>query len=187
MNQKLLIIIFLIVIVTIAISIILFIQNNKKELINIDEENNKKDLISINEQNDVNTNISDKTINQEKESNMDTIQIKVNNKVLSVKLENNSSTKAFIEKLREGDIIVNAHDYGNFEKVGDLGFNLPNNDKKITTEPGDLILYQGNQITLYYDTNTWSFTKLGKVQNVSQKELKQILGDGDITLIFTQK
>ncbi len=118
---------------------------------------------------------------------MDTIQIKVNNKVLSVKLENNSSTKAFIEKLREGDIIVNAHDYGNFEKVGDLGFNLPTNDKKITTEPGDLILYQGNQITLYYDTNTWSFTKLGKVQNVSQEELKQILGDGNVTLVFTKK
>ena len=175
MNKKILIIIFLIVIVTIAISIILFMQNNKKELINIDEENN------------VNTNISDKTINQEKESNMDTIQIKVNNKVLSVKLENNSSTKAFIEKLREGDIIVNAHDYGNFEKVGDLGFNLPTNDKKITTEPGDLILYQGNQITLYYDTNTWSFTKLGKVQNVSQEELKQILGDGNVTLVFTKK
>ncbi len=66
-----------------------------------------------------------------------------------------------------------------------MGFSLPINDKNITTEAGDLILYQGNQITLYYDTNTWSFTKLGKVQNVSQKELKEILGTGNVELTFS--
>ena len=118
---------------------------------------------------------------------MDTIQIKVNEKVLSVKLENNSSVDAFVEKLKDGDIVVNASDYGNFEKVGALGFSLPTNDTRTTTESGDLILYQGNQITLYYDTNTWTFTKLGKVEGVSENELRDILGSGDVTLVFSVK
>ena len=51
--------------------------------------------------------------------------------------------------------------------------------------PGDIILYQGNQITIYYDTNTWNFTKLGKIENITQKELKEILGDGDVTVTFS--
>jgi len=113
------------------------------------------------------------------------IKLSVNGKTMNIKPENNSSSKAFIEKLKSGEIIVNAEDYGNFEKVGDLGFDLPTNDEKITTESGDLILYQGNKITLYYDTNTWTFTRLGKVQNVSKDELKQILGNGDVTLKFS--
>lgn len=113
------------------------------------------------------------------------IKLSVNGKILDIQLENNSSSVAFVEKLKNGEIIVEAKDYGNFEKVGNLGFDLPANDKQITTEPGDLILYQGNKITLYYDTNTWTFTKLGKVQNVSKENLKQILGSGDVTLKFS--
>ncbi len=113
------------------------------------------------------------------------IKLSVNDKIFYIEPENNSSSIAFIEKLKNGEIIIAAEDYGNFEKVGDLGFTLPTNDKKITTEAGDLILYQGNKITLYYDTNTWTFTKLGKVKNVSQIELKQILGPGSVTLKFS--
>ena len=128
---------------------------------------------------------AEKKKKEEEVENVEYIQIKVNNKILNVKLEDNSSAKAFVEKLNNGDIIVNARDYGDFEKVGPLGFELPTNDTRITTTPGDLILYQGNQITLYYDTNTWSFTKLGKVENISKEELKEILGSGDVELVFT--
>ncbi|MCI8587972.1 MAG: hypothetical protein HFJ49_05135 [Clostridia bacterium] len=116
---------------------------------------------------------------------MDRIQIKVKDEILDVKLEDNSLVTAFVEKLKNGDITIQTHDYGNFEKIGSLGFSLPTNDTRITTEPGDLILYQGNQITLYYDTNTWNFTKLGKVQNLLQEELKNILGNGDVKLTFS--
>ncbi|MCI9081822.1 MAG: DUF362 domain-containing protein [Lachnospiraceae bacterium] len=104
---------------------------------------------------------------------------------LTVTLADNSSAAALQELLQKGDITVDAHDYGNFEKVGSLGTDLPANDEQITTEPGDVILYQGNQITLYYDTNSWSFTRLGKVQGVSADELKAILGEGDITMTLT--
>ena len=132
----------------------------------------------------VNNEKDDNNINKVEENSMKTLQIIVNKQVLNVELENNSSAQAFLEKIKDKDVVVDAQDYGNFEKVGDLGFDLPTNDERITTEPGDLILYQGNQITLYYDTNTWNFTKLGKVKGVSQKELKKILGNGAVTLTF---
>ena len=78
-------------------------------------------------------------------------------------------------------------DYGGFEKVGSLGMELPTNDERITTEPGDVILYQGNQITIYYDTNSWNFTRLGKVQGMTPEELRDVLGDGDPTAVFSLK
>ena len=101
------------------------------------------------------------------------IKLTVNNKELTIKLEENSSSESLIEKLKEKDIIIEAHDYGNFEKVGNLGFDLPTNDKQITTQPGDVILYQGNQITVY------------KIEGISKQELKSILGEGDATLTFS--
>ncbi len=59
------------------------------------------------------------------------------------------------------------------------------NDEKITTVPGDIILYQGNKITIYYAENTWDFTKLGHINNITQEELKAILGDGNITVTLS--
>ncbi len=112
------------------------------------------------------------------------VVLKVNGKEWPVDLEDNTSSQALFQKLQEGDIVVKASDYGNFEKVGDLGFSLPTNDQRITTTPGDLILYQGNQITLYYDTNTWNFTKLGHIDVLSE-ELKEVLGKNDVTLTLS--
>ncbi len=109
----------------------------------------------------------------------------VNGSVLSVSAEDNSSADAFLDLLKAGDVQVNMHDYGGFEKVGDLGTELPRNDSRITTEPGDVILYQGNQVTIYYDVNSWSFTRLGKVQGLSREELKKILGDGNAVVVFS--
>lgn len=114
-----------------------------------------------------------------------TMYIIVNDHTLTVQMAENSSARALLALLKDGDITVNAQDYGSFEKVGPLGAELPTNDEQITTQPGDLILYQGDQITLYYDTNSWSFTRLGKVQGLSADELRAILGDGDVTMVLT--
>ena len=103
---------------------------------------------------------------------------------LAATLADNSSAMAFYELLEKGPVTIKMHDYGNFEKVGSLGTSLPRNDEQITTTAGDIILYQGNQITIYYDTNSWNFTRLGKVDGVTQAELKKILGKGDITAVF---
>lgn len=104
---------------------------------------------------------------------------------ISAILENNSSALAFYELLKRTSITVEMHDYGNFEKVGKLPKSLPRNDEQITTKPGDIILYQGNQITIYYDQNSWNFTKLGKVIDINQAELKSILGKRNIIATFS--
>ena len=113
------------------------------------------------------------------------IYIHIGDKTLEVKLSDNSSAKAFRELLEKGDLTVEMHDYGRFEKVGSIGTDLPRNDEYITTEPGDLILYQGNQITIYYDVNSWNFTRLGRVQGLTKQELKEVLGSSDVTAVFS--
>ncbi len=122
-------------------------------------------------------------LNDEKTDNK--LKINVNGTELTATLEDNSSAQALTELLKQGNITVDMSDYGNFEKVGDLPQSLPKNDEKITTVPGDIILYQGNKITIYYAENTWDFTKLGHINNITQEELKAILGDGNITVTLS--
>jgi len=113
------------------------------------------------------------------------MEIKVNGQTLTATMANNSSAAALRELLEKGDLTINMSDYGNFEKVGDIGQTLPRNDEEITTESGDIILYLGNRITIYYDTNTWSFTRLGRIDDTTQQQLKSILGEGDVTVTFS--
>lgn len=122
-------------------------------------------------------------LNEEKSDNK--LKISVNGTELTATLEDNSSAQALTELLKQGNITVDMSDYGNFEKVGNLPQSLPKNDEKITTVPGDIILYQGNKITIYYDENTWNFTKLGHIDNITQEELKEILGDDDVTVTLS--
>ena len=119
-------------------------------------------------------------LNEENSDNK--LKISVNGTELTATLEDNSSSQALTELLKQGNITVDMSDYGNFEKVGNLPQSLPKNDEKITTVPGDIILYQGNKITIYYAENTWDFTKLGHINNITQEELKTLLGDGDVTV-----
>ena len=102
----------------------------------------------------------------------------------SATLVSNSSTEALVAQLQQGDITYQAHDYGNFEKVGPLGYTFPQNNEQITTEPGDLILCQGNNLCIYYDTNSWNFTRIGKIDNATQDEIKSFVhaGGGDVTV-----
>lgn len=110
--------------------------------------------------------------------------VEIGNKTFYAEPEDNSSGEAFIEQLTTGSLTVEMHDYGGFEKVGPLPFELPTNDEQITTQPGDVILYQGNQITIYYDENTWNFTRIAKISGVTKESLLEALGDGDVTVTF---
>ncbi|MEE3333671.1 MAG: cyclophilin-like fold protein [Ruminococcus sp.] len=112
------------------------------------------------------------------------LKIKANGYTFKADFMNNSSAKVLKKKLQKGSITIKMNDYGNFEKVGDLPFSLPTNDKYITTSPGDVILYQGNQLTIYYDTNSWEFTKVAKIRG-DNSTLKQKLGDGNVTVILS--
>lgn len=97
--------------------------------------------------------------------------------------EDNSSAEEFRELLSQGPLTIEMEDYGGFEKVGPLGTELTRNDMQITTEPGDIILYQGNQITIYYGINSWNFTRLARIDDPS--ELQEKLGSGSISVTFS--
>ena len=121
------------------------------------------------------------------DTSQDLIKIKINDEVFDVKLENNSAVDELVKTLEKGNVTVNATDYGNFEKVGDLGFTLPTSDENINTHPGDLVLYQGNQISLFYDSHSWSYTKIGKIEYIDSNQLKEVLGSGNVTLVLSVK
>lgn len=120
-----------------------------------------------------------------KEEMKNIINMDINGTKVTATLEDNSSTKELLEMLKKGPLTIQMEDYGNMEKVGSIGVNLPTNDKQTTTKAGDLILYLGNKFVIYYDTNSWNFTKLGKINDVSQNELKKILGRRDATVTLS--
>lgn len=117
----------------------------------------------------------------------ETIKITVSGTTLPVQIENNAATRALVAALREAPITYEAHDYGGFEKVGALGRSLPANDTQITTQAGDVILYSGDQIVLFYGSNSWSYTRLGKMQYGSLDALKSFLkaGEGNISVTLS--
>ena len=119
--------------------------------------------------------------------NMEKMYITIDGKSLPVSLVDNAATQTLVAALQEGDITYEAHDYGGFEKVGALGRSLPTNDTQTTTQAGDVILYSGNQIVLFYGSNSWSYTRLGRIQYSSQSELESFLkaGQGNISVTLS--
>lgn len=111
--------------------------------------------------------------------------VQIGDTTLYATLVENSSTTALKETLAQGPLTINMRDYGSMEKVGSFGITLPTNDEQITTEAGDLILYQGNAFVIYYAPNAWNFTRLGKINDVTADELLQILGSGDVTVTLS--
>ena len=111
------------------------------------------------------------------------LKIEVNGHVLYADFEDNSSADALKEKLKDGSITLSMSDYGNFEKVGNLPFSLPRNDSRITTAAGDVILYNGDKLTIYYDVNTWEFTRLAVIRDADS--LRTVLGDGDVSVTLS--
>jgi hypothetical protein len=93
--------------------------------------------------------LNDTTESTEIELNLNSMNIKIGNKILSATLADNSSVKALKEALCKAPITIEMHDYANMEKVGSLGQNFPRNDETITTEAGDIILYQGNALVIF--------------------------------------
>lgn len=125
--------------------------------------------------------------NEDTSMENNTLKLTVNGRSFTATLLKNSSTEALMKQLAQGSVDIRMDDYGNMEKVGSLGFSLPRNDRQTTTAPGDLILYQGNSFVIYYDTNSWNFTRLGKVDGVSSRnEMLDLLGGkGEVTVTLS--
>lgn len=114
------------------------------------------------------------------------LKIDIDRHILYAEFMDNSSADAFIEKLeQEGELRLFMTDYGGFEKVAPLPWELPTNDERITTEPGDIILYLGNNLTIYYDENTWDFTRIAHIVDTEPERLRELLGIGNVDIIFT--
>ena len=108
------------------------------------------------------------------------LTLKISGREVPVTWENNDSVAALSELSSDG-LTVNMSMYGGFEQVGSLGSSIPRNDKQTSTSYGDIVLYQGNQIVIFYGSNSWSYTRLGHI-NLSRSEMTDLLSDGDVTI-----
>lgn len=132
------------------------------------------------------TKVSESDLPKEDESvNRNCFYITVGTTTLTGDFADNSSARAFRNLMENGPVTVEMDDYGSFEKVGDLKTSLPANDRRITTAPGDVILYRGHFITIYYDSNSWDLTLLGRIRNATRAQLLSVLGTGAVTVTFT--
>lgn len=100
-------------------------------------------------------------------------------------LAHNSSANAFRQKLKSGPVIVKAHNFENMEKVGNLPWSLPRNDRDFHARAGDIILYQGNQLTLYYNDNEWDFTPIAHIPNVTTQQMRHSLGHSKVDIKYS--
>ena len=118
-----------------------------------------------------------------------TINVTINGVTKTATLVDNVATKALLELLAKGNVTVKTDDYGGFEKVGTFGTILPTANTQIDTVPGDIVLYQGNSISFFYENNGWSYTMLGKLDINDVKEIKSFLaaGKGKIDIILSLK
>lgn len=113
------------------------------------------------------------------------IDLTVEDRSVTATLEDNEATRALTDLLTEGPVTINMSDYGGFEKVGALPQSFPTSDTRITTEPGDIMLYQGNNMVIFYGTNSWSYTRLGKIDGATATSVRDFLGMGDIELTIS--
>ncbi len=114
------------------------------------------------------------------------LYIQIGDTTLTATPAQNEAGDALLRMLEDGPLTVQVENFGGFEKVGSLPQNLPQQDTRITTQPGDIMLYQGNSIVFFYGSNTWVYTRLGTIQNATQEELEKAFGGSETTLLLTK-
>ena len=102
--------------------------------------------------------------------------LSINGTVLDVQWEENETVSELLAYVQNENITVNTSIYGGFEQVGSLPRSFSRNDAQMTTGPGDIVLYSGNQIVLFFGSNAWSYTKLGQIKGMSAEALSELLG-----------
>ena len=111
--------------------------------------------------------------------------ISISGQTQSVTLVDNAATQKLMERLQQAPVTVTLNSSGGFEIWGALGFSLPTSDQQTTAQPGDVILYNGSNICLFYGTNSWSYTRLGKIDGLSEGELRTFLRAGENNISVT--
>ena len=117
------------------------------------------------------------------------LNITIGDESRTVMLVDNVGTRALMQALQAGSITFAAHDYGDFEKVGALGQSLPTDDHKTTTSAGDVVLYNGNNICIFYGSNSWSYTRIGRLENMSADEVRRFVraGEGQVEVTLSRQ
>lgn len=113
------------------------------------------------------------------------LQMMIGDSTVAVEWENNESVNALLDRVKDAPLTVQMSMYGGFEQVGSLGESLPRNDEQTTTQAGDIVLYSGNQIVVFYGSNSWAYTRLGRITDKTTQELANILGNGNVTLTLS--
>lgn len=126
--------------------------------------------------------ITENTENTEDKTEMK-MTVKIGNAVFTATLEDNAATRELMEMMKQSPITINMSDYSGFEKVGSLGRSLTTENHQTTTSAGDIVLYNGNQIVMFYGSNSWSYTRIGKIDDLTG--WKEALGSGSITAEFS--
>ena len=115
------------------------------------------------------------------------LQMTIGGTPVEVEWEDNESVGALRELCQNGPLTIQMSMYGGFEQVGSIGQRLPRNDSQTTTQSGDIVLYSGDQIVVFYGSNSWAYTRLGHVTDKSDEEMAQLLGNGDVTITVEMK
>ena len=110
------------------------------------------------------------------------LQMKIGDTEVAVAWEDNESVGALKELCRHEALTIPMSMYGGFEQVGSIGQSLPRNDSQTTTQAGDIVLYSGSQIVVFYGSNSWAYTRLGHITDKSAQEMAELLGSGDVTI-----
>ena len=113
----------------------------------------------------------------------ESMTLKIGERKVPVTWEDNASVEE-LKKLAANGLTIKMSKYGGFEQVGSIGKNITSNDKQTKTAPGDIVLYAGNSLVVFYGSNSWAYTRLGKI-NMSKNELKDLLGKGNVTVTLT--
>ena len=111
--------------------------------------------------------------------------ITIDGQTQPVTLVYNAATQELVSKLQQGAVNVTLNSSGGFEIWGALGFSLPTSNEQINAQPGDVILYNGSNICIFYGTNSWSYTRLGKIDGLTESELRTFLKAGESNISVT--
>lgn len=142
---------------------------------------NKKDGVADN----AGWGASDETTQMESEESVMTL--KIDETPVQVVWEENESVEALKSLAGQRDITIQMSMYGGFEQVGLLGESLPKNDEQITTNSGDIVLYSGNQIVVFYGSNSWTYTRLGHISDKDASQMEELLSKDNVTITISAK
>jgi len=170
--------------ITMALSVFMILCMSACSGNTIDSGDNQNAVTEISTSENVETEISEENDEPEEDG---TMIMKIGDTKVNVEWEDNQAVEALRDMAKDGDITIQMSMYGGFEQVGSIGQSLPRDDKQTTTSSGDIVLYSGNQMVVFYGSNSWSYTRLGHISDKDEEEMAELLSNGDVTITISRE